>query len=497
MIELAGPTAFGCMSASHLVLLLLPCPQALPPLLCRHLVCVDTGPPAQEAAAAALQKLAAHLPPPARLAAHAAVLGLLTEAAGHLSTQCIVRLLDLLTANAPYDGYLTQHSAHTLRMLALVKDEHISLAAARAVAALPVTGSGMSAAEAKFAFLEKMLLPLPVLRRSPASEPSASPPEQSTPLNSTTDLEEEASAEKQPVLSPGPLALCRPSPRELFGSADFEASCHLVPATAGPPVHSQAPSVISPSPNLFHPRPSSLRRSALTRSHAGTKSPSLVGRSRDLASFRMESPHERRPTSPSGQTANAAAAAAAKRTLSSQPAVGKESVTRTPLQTLVQARRSNEENELLSPTLPRDALRGSGSKTLGQVASQYQARKEVWRRTAARKEDSVTARQKEMAKASAMRAVGVPADAQTAPLGQASLGTDSGVVGHGAIEEASEALEEEPATARTCTTAMEDRSGESSRKQEPQWDALSIAEWVTLAIADSEVGTADETRVSC
>jgi hypothetical protein len=382
-------------------------------------------------------------------------------------------------------------------MLALVKDDGIKLAAARAVAALPVTGSSMSAAEAKFAFLESMLLPVPVLKRSPASEPSASPPEESTPLNSTTDLGEEASAEKQPLLSPGPPALCRPPPRELFGSADYEASRHPVPATAGPPVDSQAPSAISPSPNLFHPRPSSLRRGALTRSHADTKSSSLVGRSRDLAPFRMESPHERRPTSPSGQTANAAAAAAAKRTLSPQRAVGKESVTRTPLQTLVQARRSNEENELLSPTLPQDALRGSGSKTLGQVASQFQARKEVWRRTAARKKDSVTARQREIAKASAMRAGGVPADAQTASLGQASLGTDSGVVGHGAIEELSEAVEEEPATARTSTTAMEDRPGESSRKQEPQWDALSIAEWVTLAIADSEIGTADEMRVSC
>lgn len=297
----------------------------------------------------------------------------------------MVTLLSLLAENAVSGGYLTQQTAQELRMLALVKDQRLSVAASKTVAALPVTGSVFTAAEEKFAFLERTLLPLPVLKRASEQEPSESTPEIREPVDPASAGVSQ-SPEKQILLSPYPFVPCRAATRQHFESGDHEEFPGDTPARKTPPRAPQIQAEAPASPVVLHPSPLSPKKSTgAPRSPLSSKSP-IFSRSRDLARLAAsKSPqNEHRAVSPPGKNGKHTPTGAAKKALFSTDANSKDPATRSPLRENVERQRSNGGDQGLAPSSPGPR----SSRTLGQVANQFEARKEVWKKTAAKKKES-------------------------------------------------------------------------------------------------------------
>ncbi|GAQ82629.1 hypothetical protein KFL_001180080 [Klebsormidium nitens] len=356
-------------------------------LLCRLLLQADSLPALQDAASVALQKLSLQLPRPGRLALHSSILGVLSAAAGQLSTTSIVNLLNLLAGNAASGGYLTQQTAQELRMLALVKDQSLSAAASKTVAALPVKGSVLTAAEEKFVFLERTLLPWPVLKRASEQESPAIIPERCEPFEPAS-IEVSESPEKHILLSPYPFVPCRAATRQVLRSGDQQEFSSDPLARKTPPRGSQIQSEAPASPLVLHPSPLSPKKSAgPPRSPLSSKSPTF-SRSRDLARVAAsKSPQkEQRALSPPTKNQKLTPTGAAKKVLFSTDGTSKDLATRSPLREKVAMQRSSGGGQGPAPSSPLD--RPSSSRTLGQVANHFEARKEVWKKTAAKKKES-------------------------------------------------------------------------------------------------------------
>ena len=441
----------------------------------------------QKAASSALQKLSRQLQNSARLVVHASVLNVLNRVAGHLSTESIVSLLDLLADNASIGGYLTQQSAQDLRLLALVKDVDLRTAASRAVAALPVAGSILTAAELKFAFLEKALLPLPVLKRASEQEgpPSATDPSPPTLTSAVAEAADE-NPEKQILLSPYPFAPCRSAARQLFGSGDCQtAIVEGPPATEGP---HQGPRVNSDPPKLHassYPSPlSPTKRAAPARSPLSPKSPSF-SRSRDLARVSKSLPREHRAVSPpTAKTPKLTPTGSAKSVVASKEKTRNDPATRSPLQERVEMQRGGGGDQALAANAPFDR----SHRTLGQVASQFRARKDVWKETAARKRETPNKIAGSTAAREEFLAARTPTSLPESTLAGAGLDWDVPKV-TGEYEGLKRQVEWATKVAPDGNPrhqSLEVGVGSSHIGGAPRWDSLSIEEWLQLATLEED-----------